>query len=525
MKQPKPDRSLTRRQFLTASAAGAGLIAVPGFLASCGGAVAPTATAAVEAVEKPVPLVGFFGAYGIDQELLGAVLSRSLSRGGEYADLFFQHTRTNYVGLQDGEVNQAYAQVELGCGVRVVRGDQTGFAFTEDLTRESLLDAATTAAVVAEGPAADAFTAPRRVDIPSHYEIELPWSEIGIDKKIPYVDQADKRARKHDSRIVKVTVFLSDSTCNALIARSDGSVVEDYQPMTEIWVSCVGDQDGRRETNGWAYGVRRGFEYYSPKRIDELADEAARRTITQFEATPPPAGEYPVVLAPGLSGILLHEAMGHGFEADFNRKGTSIFEGRIGEKIAPEFVTIADDGTNPHERGSINVDDEGTETQRTVLVENGVLRSYMHDRISAAHYKVAPTGNGRRESYCYPPVPRMRNTYMENGPHDPEEIIRSVKKGVYAEGFTNGQVDIGAGDFSFYLKDGYLIEDGKLTRPVKDANLIGFGPKVLELVEMVGNDMELYSGPGYCGKDGQRVPVGFGLPTIKCGGISIGGVG
>jgi TldD protein len=249
-----------------------------------------------------------------------------------------------------------------------------------------------------------------------------------------------------------------------------------------------------------------------------------RKTLVLFEAAPPPAGEYPVVLASGTSGILLHEAIGHGMEADFNRKGISVYAGKIGERIAPGFVTIVDDGTNPGERGSINVDDEGVESERTVLVENGILTSYMHDRISSAHYKVEPTGNGRRESYQYPPVPRMRNTYMTNGPHHPEEIIKSVKKGILAETFTNGQVNIGSGDFSFYLKNGYLIEDGKLTRPVKDANLIGFGPDVLEKVEMVGNDLEMSVGASTCGKDGQGVPVGMGLPTTKCGGISVGGV-
>ena len=230
------------------------------------------------------------------------------------------------------------------------------------------------------------------------------------------------------------------------------------------------------------------------------------------------------MLAPGLSGILLHEAMGHGFEADFNRKGISVYAGRIGQKIAPEFVTIVDDGTLPNGRGSLDVDDEGVVTERTALVENGVLKSYLHDIISANHYKVGSTGNGRRESYRFPPVPRMRNTYMLNGPHAAEEIVKSVQKGIYAETFTNGQVNIGAGDFSFYLKNGYLIEDGKLGRPIKDANLIGFGPKVLEQVQMVGGDLAMDSGGGMCGKDGQRVPVGMGLPTVKCGGISVGGV-
>jgi TldD protein len=309
-----------------------------------------------------------------------------------------------------------------------------------------------------------------------------------------------------------------------MVANSDGKITEDTQPMTIAYLTCVAQDGKRREENYYSYGKRAGFEYYNDDRMDELATVAAKRTVTLFDAEQPAAGEYPVVLAPGLSGILLHEAIGHGMEADFNRKGKSVYANRIGKPIAPDFVTIIDDGTNPNERGSLNIDDEGNESQRTVLVENGILKSYMHDRISAAHYGVKPTGNGRRESFRYPPVPRMRNTYMVNGNHSPEEIIASVKKGIYAETFTNGQVRIGSGDFSFYLKNGYVIENGKLGRPVKDANLIGFGPEVLENVEMAGNDMELNVGAGMCGKDGQRVPVGMGLPTVKCNGISVGGV-
>jgi TldD protein len=263
--------------------------------------------------------------------------------------------------------------------------------------------------------------------------------------------------------------------------------------------------------------------FFSAACVDEVAQCAADYTTLLFDAGPPPVGELPVVLAPGVSGILLHEAIGHGMEADFNRKGISIYADRIGQRIAPDDVTIIDDGTNERLRGSINIDDEGAVAQRTVLVENGILRSYLHDRISAAHYKVASTGSGRRESFRFPPVPRMRNTYMTNGRHHPNEVIASVKKGLYAEVFSNGEVQIGAGDFTFYLKHGRMIEDGKLTHYVKDANLIGNGPKVLEQVDMVANDMELYSGGGYCGKDRQRVPVGFGLPTIRVGSISIGG--
>ncbi len=513
----------TRREVLATGAAGAALVTVPRFLAACGGAAArPTATA--PPVGEGVA-VGHFATFGIDEALIRRVLDAAMSRGGDRADLYFQHDVTNHVGLQDGEVNRAYSRVSLGCGVRVVKGDQTGFAFTEDLSPDALSAAARTAAAVAEGGAAEPLDAMHRVDVPCYSTVEVPWSEVGIDRKIPLLQRANERAMGTDPRVAKVTVYLSDSTGHVLIASSDGALVADDRPMTTFSVSCVAEDGDRREDNYHALGLRKGFEAYDDATVDGVVDTAVRRALVQFEATSPPPGELPVVLGPGMPGILLHEAMGHGFEADFNRKGISVYADKIGTRVAPEFVTIVDDGTNPNGRGTLDVDDEGTPSQRTVLVDQGVLTSYMHDRISAAHYGVAPTGNGRRQDYRFPPVPRMRNTYMLPGPHDPEEIIRSVERGVYAETFTNGQVRIGSGDFSFYLKNGYLIEGGKLTRPVKDANLIGFGPEVLEKVAMVGNDVEIIHGAGYCGKDGQRVPVGFGQPTMLCHGITVGGAG
>ncbi|MBW2263003.1 MAG: TldD/PmbA family protein [Deltaproteobacteria bacterium] len=515
----KHDGSCTRREFLARSAAGASLVIVPGFLSGCvkkGTVTGPVEPASVGA--------GYFGQFGIDEALMKKVIDRAMSGGGNYADLFFQHRIENWVVLEDGQVNRAYTSVGLGCGVRVLSGDQTGFAFTEELTAESLLAAAGTAAAVASGPAAPPMESVHRISPEVYYTADVPFSEVGLDRKIPLLERLNERAFGHDERIVKVRANMNDSTTRVLVFSSEGEMVEDDQPMAMVSCACVAEDGVRREENWYSLSRRAGFEFYDEAMMDELADQAATRTMVLFEASPPPPGECPVVLAPGLSGILLHEAIGHGMEADFNRKGISVYADRIGERIAPKSVTIVDDGTNPAERGSLNIDDEGRETRRTVLVEAGILRSYMHDRISAGHYGVAPTASGRRESYRYPPVPRMRNTYMLDGPHDPGEIISSVKKGIYAETFTNGQVKIGSGDFSFYLKNGRLIEDGKLTTPVKDANLIGFGPEVLEKVQMVGNDMAMYSGAGYCGKDGQRVPVGFGLPTTKCGGISVGGV-
>ncbi len=518
-------RDWTRRELLAAGAVGAGALLVPGFIAGCAGSGAHLTPLPPPGIAIGGPAGGgHFARFGIDGDVLRKVLLRAMSRGGDYADLYFQHKLVNFLALEDQEVNQAYGRVALGCGVRVLKGDQTGFAFTEDLSLPALLASAETASAVAS---ASGRTAPplEYVSPPAdYYRVEIPWSEVEIARRVPLLQSVCERARKTDSRIITVRANLGDTTDNVLIATSDGVVVEDSRPMTEASVMVVAESNGRRESNGESRSGRRGFELLDGGRFEELAESAVRRTVVLFEATPPPAGEYPIVLAPGLPGILLHEAIGHGMEADFNRKGISVYADKIGRRVAPSFVSIVDDGTNPGVRGTLNVDDEGTPTEQTVLVEDGILKSYMHDRISAAHYGVSPTGNGRRDDYRFPPVPRMRNTVMLNGPHAPEEIIASVKYGLYAESFTNGQVRIGSGDFSFYLKNGYLIEDGKLTRPVKDANLIGFGPEVLEKIEMVGDDLEVFSGMGNCGKDGQRVPVGFGLPTTKCGGMSVGGV-
>jgi TldD protein len=298
----------------------------------------------------------------------------------------------------------------------------------------------------------------------------------------------------------------------------------DYQPMTKLYAYATAEENGLREENYAALAARQGIELYTPEQIDQLAAEAVSKTLELFKAVKPEAGEMEVVLAAGSSGILLHEAIGHGMEADFNRKEISIFSDKINKPVAEKFVTIVDDGRDKNMRGSINIDDEGNDSERTYLVRDGILRSYLHDRISAAYYKVKPTGNGRRESFRFAPIPRMRNTYMLPGPHKKEEIIASVKKGIYAESFTNGEVFIGAGDFTFYVKSGYLIEDGKLTRPIKDINIIGNGPQVLKDIVMVADDFKLDNGGWTCGKDGQGVPVSLGLPTVKVSKITVGGV-
>lgn len=468
--------------------------------------------------------LAWFGRFGVDAQMLRTAFDKALSRGADWAELFFEHRVSHHLGLEDGAVNRAYTAVALGVGVRVVKGDQTGYAYTEELTREAVADAAGIAAVVADGPARDGPTAFTATPLPDRYPVKQPWSTVGVAEKMPVLTRINEGVFARDPRVVKVQVGFADSQGAILVVDSSGRMSFDRQPMTRMTVSCTAEDGGRRESNFHNLAGREGFEFFTDARIEHLADEVVARTAFLFEATPAPAGTFPVVLGAGSSGILLHEAIGHGMEADFNRKGISVYSDKLGEMIAPKEVTIVDDGTRPHTRGAINVDDEGVEAQRTVLVEEGRLRTYMHDRISAKHYGVEPTGNGRRQSFRHPPVPRMRNTYMLPGPHDPEEIIRSVKKGVYAQTFTNGQVMIGAGDFTFYIKTGYLIEDGKLTRPIKDTNIIGNGPQVLADTDMVGDDFAFDEGGWTCGKDGQSVPVSLGMPTVRVKSITVGGV-
>ena len=468
--------------------------------------------------------LAYFARFGVDKTMLQGAFEKALSRGGEWAELFFEHRVGNHLGLEDGAVNRAYTSVSLGVGVRVVRGDQTGYAYTEELTHKAVYEAAATAAVVADGPARDVPTAFAVQSLPRRYETKVPWATVGVVEKMPILTRVNERAFAADPRIVKVRVGFSDSSGAVFVVESTGKTSFDRQPMARLNLSCTAEDGDRRESNGHNLAGREGFEFFSDARVEGLTDSAVNRTLFLFDATSAPAGTLPVVLGAGSSGILLHEAIGHGMEADFNRKGISVYSDKLNTSIAPKDITIVDDGTQPSARGSINVDDEGVEGQRTVLVENGVLRTYMHDRISAKHYGLEPTGNGRRQSFRHVPLPRMRNTYMMPGPYSPEEIIGSVERGIYAETFTNGQVMIGAGDFTFYIKTGYLIEDGKLTRPIKDTNIIGNGPEVLTNTDMVGNDFKFDDGGWVCGKDGQSVPVSLGMPTVRVSAITVGGV-
>ncbi|WP_242333443.1 MULTISPECIES: TldD/PmbA family protein [unclassified Anaeromyxobacter] len=470
--------------------------------------------------------IGYFARFGVTERMIAQTLATALARGGEHADVFFQHRVGSDLGLEDGAVNRAYATVELGVGVRVVKGDQTGYGYTEDLSLPALLECARTAAAIADGPSRPI---PERLHVraglPDRYPLIRPWEEIRPQEKLPLLAGLNERAFAADERIKKVNLFLRDESGAILIADSSGRIVEDRQPMTLLYLSVLAEANGRREQNGYNVAGRAGFDFYSPERLDRVVREAVARTTILFDAVTPPAGEMPVVLAAGSSGILLHEAIGHGMEADFNRKGVSIYADKIGKRIAQPFVQIVDDAANAGARGAINVDDEGNDAGTTHLVQDGVLTTYLHDAISARHFGVRPTGNGRRESYRHAPLPRMRSTYMLPGPHRTEEIIRSVKKGIYCMNFSNGQVNIGAGDFTFYVKNGYLIEDGKLTRPVKDVNIIGNGPQALERVDMVSDDLAIDEGGWTCGKDGQSVPVSQGLPTVRVSSMTVGGRG
>jgi TldD protein len=522
---------MDRRDFLQLSAAGAASItSVLGCAPQTEPVVpaAPPPPAPLPASAAPPPAaarIAYFARFGVDERLLRETLAAALSRGGDYADVFFQHRVSHTMAVEDGEVNRAYADVGLGAGVRVLKGDQTGYAYTEDLSLSSLRSAAKVAAAIADGPARavpEAFRA-EPAGKPERYRVARPWEDVRAEEKKALLSSLNERVLGADARIKKASLGISDESGAVLLADSLGRLVEDLQPMTSLWVQCVAEHGGRRESNGYNVAGRNGIELYDKDRLSRVVSEAVARTVVLFEAVQPSAGEMPVVMAAGSSGILLHEAIGHGMEADFNRKNVSIYSDKIGRPVAKPFVSIVDDGTIPSARGALNVDDEGNMVEKTVLVDHGTLATYLHDSISAKHYGVRPTGNGRRESYKFPPMPRMRATYMLPGPHDKQEILRSVKKGIYCENFTNGQVKIGAGDFTFYVKNGHLIEDGKLTRPIKDVNIIGNGPKVLERIDMVSNDLALDEGGWTCGKDGQSVPVSQGMPTVRVSSVTVGG--
>ncbi len=471
------------------------------------------------------PPGAYFEQLGVSPEVLRRVLDAALSRGGDDADLYFQHSASNAVSLSDHKVNQVNTHVDLGMGVRVVVGDQVGYAYSEDLSPDALVAAARAAAEIAAGTPGRTAANPHARAVPNLYPVLQPWDAVGMADRVKMVKAWEEAAFAKDARVQRVEAYLADASSIVMVVRPDGRLVQDWRPMTLGMVRVTAEDGGQRDSSSYNVAARSGLEYYDPDRQQRMVDEAVARTLFVLKAEKPKAGEMPVVLAAGPSAILLHEAIGHGMEADFNRKRTSIYADSMGKKIASDQVTIVDDGTMANSRGALAVDDEGNPTERTVLVEDGVLKSYMHDEISAKHYGVAPTGSGRRQDFRSAPLPRMRATLMEPGPHAPEEIIKSVDKGLYCVSFANGQVNIGGGDFSFYMRQGYLIEGGKLTRPVKDVNIIGNGPEALARIDMVGNDLVVDEGGWTCGKDGQGVPVSQGMPTVRVSKLTVGGVG
>jgi TldD protein len=505
---------IDRRAFLGGVAGTTALLTVPGALAGC---------AKQGLVAAPLPANPFFDWFGVDEAMLSRLMSELTANGADAADLFFQHTRSSGITLEDGIVGRAWTRVDQGVGNRVVIGDQTGYAFTEDLTEEAIRGAARTASSIARTTPGVAPVAFALRDHGDYYAIGVPWSDVGVDRKLAILRKVEAAALAADPAVTRVKVRWNDDDERVLLADAAGNLVVDVRPMTRLWCEVTAKRGDEVQTGNANVAGREGIDWYDDARLDMLVKQAVERTLVLFDAVRPPAGELPVVLAAGASGILLHEAIGHGMEADFNRKGTSIYADKIGEKVAPDFVTIVDDGTVDNARGALNVDDEGTPGQRTVLVDKGVMSSFLHDGISARHYGVPSTGSGRRQSFRHKVLPRMRCTYMEDGPHTREEIIASVDKGIIAETFRNGQVQIGAGDFTFFIRNGWLIENGKVTAPIKDVNIIGNGPDALANVTMAANDSALDTGGWTCGKDGQSVPVSQGLPTVLVSSLNVGG--
>jgi TldD protein len=469
---------------------------------------------------------GELARFGLTDTEIQQTLDRMRVRDVDYADLYFESQVSESLSMEEGIVKRAGKSVSQGVGVRATSGEKTGFAYSDELTRQDLQIAADTARYIANSPqGADSLPAPKHAR-PAHdlYPTDQALTEVAMGDRVSLLNEIDAEARRYDPRIKNVMASFNVEYKRVVVATSLGLLVGDVQPLARLQVTCIAEEGGNRQVGTYGGGGRIGFEFFREgERHLQYAREAARQAILNLQAIDAPAGVMPVVLAGGWPGILLHEAIGHGLEADFNRKKTSAFSNMVGKRVASEVCTIVDDGTLPLRRGSLNMDDEGTPTGRTVLIERGILQGYITDRLNARLMGIPLTGNGRRESYQAVPLPRMTNTFMLAGDSDPLDIIRSVKRGLYAVSFGGGQVDITNGKFVFSASEAYLIEDGRVTRPVKGATLIGDGPSVLTKVSMVGHDMELDSGIGTCGKDGQSVPVGVGLPTIRVDELTVGG--
>jgi len=462
--------------------------------------------------------------FGLTSSMVERVLGPSLIGRVDHADLYLEYRVNEELTLEEGAVKKASRHVSQGAGVRALSGERTGYAHTDDLALPNLEEAVRQARAIAEGAGASAVV-PLGAGTPHDlYTLAEPPLATDIGRKVELLQRIDAAARRSDPRVKQVIASLGSEDLVVLIATPSGWSVGDVRPLTRLNVTVIAEEGDKREIGSFGGGGRVPFDFYlEDERWQRFAQEAARQAVLKLGAVDAPAGTMTVVLGPGWPGILLHEAVGHGLEGDFNRKATSAFAGRLGQRVASELVTVIDDGTIANRRGSLNVDDEGVPTARNVLIENGILRGYMQDRLNARLMDVAPTGNGRRESYAHPPMPRMTNTFMLAGPDDPADIIRSVSRGLYAVNFGGGQVDITSGKFVFSASEAYLIEDGRVTAPVKGATLIGNGPDALTRVSRVGHDLKLDEGVGTCGKDGQSVPVGVGLPTVRIDGMTVGG--
>ena len=474
-----------------------------------------------------VPAQSFFTKnFGIGNQDLAKIIDAAVGKKADYADLFFEYRRNEGISLEEGMVKNCSQSTSNGVGVRVLAEAKTGYAYTDDITIENLEIAARTARYIAQSRPSQVPAQVGQRPGAAHdlYTIATPVNDVALDRKVALLYEIDKFTRALDPRVKNVFASIGAEYKVILVASSQGMVVGDIQPLTRLNITCIVEENGNRQIGSFGGGGRVEFGFFVDARDHErYAREAVRQAVLNLSAEDAPAGTMDVVLGPGWPGILLHEAIGHGLEGDFNRKKTSAFSDRIGEKVASEFCTVVDDGTIPSRRGSINVDDEGTPTSRTTLIEQGILKGYLQDKLNAGLMKMSLTGNGRRESYAHIPMPRMTNTFMLAGESAPEDILRSVDKGLYAVSFGGGQVDITSGKFVFSASEAYLIEDGKVTKPVKGATLIGNGPDVLTRVSLVGSDLKLDEGVGTCGKDGQSVPVGVGMPTIKIDGLTVGG--
>ena len=461
--------------------------------------------------------------FELESGKLERVFGTLAARKVDYADLYFQYSRFEGWSLEEGIVKSGSFNIEQGVGVRAISGERTAFAYSDEISFNALQDAArATRAIAAAGQARRIKSNQRSLPVPLYRAID-PTASLDSADKVALLEKLERKCRALDPRVTQVMASLGGEYEVVLIARADGGIAADVRPLVRLSVQVIAEQNGRRETGSAGGGGRGDYSHFTEARLDEYARHAVSQALTNLEARPAPAGTMTVVLGPGWPGVLLHEAVGHGLEGDFNRKGSSAFAGRMGQRVAAPGVTVVDDGTLPGRRGSLTVDDEGNPTQRTVLIEDGVLRGYMQDSLNARLMKMPLTGNARRESFAHITLPRMTNTYMLAGSHDPKEIIASVRKGLYATNFGGGQVDITNGKFVFSAAEAYLIEDGKVTHPVKGATLIGNGPDALTRVSMIGNDLALDSGIGTCGKEGQSVPVGVGQPTLKIEGLTVGG--